>query len=305
MADLLKPADTPVIYKAAIPAAGLGTRLRPLTLAFPKELLPIGRRPVLAHIATELRCAGITEALFIVSEKKPQIRSYFGDVYEGDEFTSPDEKLLPPLVCRYVVQQSQRGLGDALLHAEEWAAEAPFAVAFGDCMIAAPDPSAPLRRMLDHYRRLDASAAVLVQPVPQHRVSRYGIVAPDADAAGPFEHPFLAQDIVEKPRQEEAPSNLAVAARWVLGPSIFGYLRTTELDSRGELNLTDPVRRMRRDGGRLCAVPLLPGETRQDIGNFETYFAASVGAALNDPEFGESVRRLVTMDPGSRAARPE
>ena len=120
-----------------IPAAGLGTRLRPLTNAFPKELLPIGRRPVLAHIAAELRSAGITDALFIVSEQKPQIRAYFGDVYEGEG--ADDAEALPALRCSYVIQPSQRGLGDALLYAEEWAAGMPFAVAFGDCMMDAPD----------------------------------------------------------------------------------------------------------------------------------------------------------------------
>src|SRR6476646_8601813 len=109
------------IRRAVIPAAGLGTRLRPLTNAFPKELLPIGRLPVLAHIAAELRGAGITEALFIVSEQKPQIRAFFGEVYEGDTEPGAERAELPPLRCSYATQTQQRGLGDALLYAEDWA----------------------------------------------------------------------------------------------------------------------------------------------------------------------------------------
>ena len=123
------PAEGTAIHKAVIPAAGLGTRLRPLTRAIPKEMLPIGRLPVLAHVAAELSGAGITEALFIVSDSKPQIRSYFGELYAADNGCLDASSDLPPLRCSYIVQQQQRGLGDALLYAEDWAAGAPFAVA--------------------------------------------------------------------------------------------------------------------------------------------------------------------------------
>src|SRR5688500_1635838 len=99
------------ISKAVIPAAGFGTRLRPLTQAFPKELLPVGRKPVLAHVAEELRGGGITEALFIVSERKPQIRAFFGEEYDDGD------RSRPPLRCDYLIQLEQRGSGDAVLRA--------------------------------------------------------------------------------------------------------------------------------------------------------------------------------------------
>src|SRR5579871_5200231 len=143
------------IHKAVIPAAGLGTRLRPLTQAFPKELLPVGRKPVLAHIADELRAAGITDALFVVSERKPQVRAFFGDVYAGDDAGAP------PLRCAYALQEEQRGLGDALLRAEAWVGADSFTVAFGDCLIDAPAPGAPLRRLLSTHQRQCAAATVL------------------------------------------------------------------------------------------------------------------------------------------------
>ena len=278
-------ADAQNLRRAVLPAAGLGTRLRPLTQAFPKELLPVGRKPVLAHIATELLGAGIDRALFVVSERKPQIRGFFGEVYE-DDVTG---RLLH---CSYVVQEEQRGLGDALLCAADWTAGEPFVVAFGDCMIEASDPSEPLRRLLATHQGQGSDATVLTEQVALEKVVRYGVLAPaEAQPDRPTE-PFALKDIVEKPAPQDAPSRNVVAARWILAPAIFELLRRTPLDSRGELNLTDAVRTLKQEGGSLWAVPLRPGEFRRDIGNFETFYAAFIRAALNDPEFGPSARRV-------------
>ncbi len=282
-----------LVVKAVIPAAGLGTRLRPLTNAFPKELLPIGREPVLAHIVRELRLAGITQAAFIVSESKPQIRNYFGEEFDEAISGRPD---LPPLRCAYLVQPHQKGLGDAILQAEEWTGGESFVVAFGDCLIDAPDSSLPLRRLLETFIRESAVAAVLVERVALEKVSRYGILSPhtpiESENESESEAPFRAGDIVEKPSPESAPSRLAVAARWALSPKIFDALRSGQLDSRGELNLTDPVRSLLKSGGALWGVPLMEGEARRDIGNYESFFAAFLRFAFRDPEYGEATRRL-------------
>ena len=281
--------NSKLVAKAVIPAAGLGTRLRPLTKAFPKELLPIGREPVLAHIVRELRLAGITQAAFIVSESKPQIRSYFGDEF-NEEISG--HSYLPSLHCAYLVQPHQKGLGDAILQAEEWTGGESFVVAFGDCLIDAPDSSLPLRRLLEVFIREAAVAAVLVERVALEKVSRYGILSPHAPIEEESEAPFRARDIVEKPSPETTPSRLAVAARWALSPKIFDALRGGKLDSRGELNLTDPVRSLLKSGGALWGVPLLGGEARRDIGNYESFFAAFLRFAFRDPEYGEATRRL-------------
>ncbi len=320
------------VRKAVIPAAGLGTRLRPLTRAFPKELLPVGREPVLSYIVTELREAGITEALFIVSDSKPQIRNFFGDVYTGER------QDLPRLHCSYVTQTEQHGLGDALLYAEPWAGTDAFVVAFGDCIIEdrriedrriedrriedrriedrriedrreGKDEGAlkrsPLQRLIATHLDQASEATVLVEEVERTKVSRYGIVAPlvsvgevAADGAGsdlPLD-PFALRDIVEKPSIETAPSRLAVAARWVVEPGLFPFLRTTEIDARGERNMTDGVRALLATGKTAWAVPLRPGEARRDIGNFESFFAQFVRSALHDPEFGASIRRLAQQE---------
>ena len=294
---------------------------------FPKELLPVGREPVLSYIATELRESGITDVLFIVSDSKPQIRAYFGDVYEGER---PN---LPPLRCAYVTQQEQRGSGDALLYAQEWVGDAPFVVAFGDCIIEGvgcrvsgvgehapinhsansteqptniehstpdtrhPTPS-PLQRLIAAHTQQQAAATVLVEKMERAKVSRYGVVAPlqqlDAVPLGAF----ALADIVEKPRVEDAPSDLVIAARWVLNPAVFTLLRQTELDARGERNITDAVRALGKAGNPLWAVPLRPGEARRDIGNFESFFAQFVRAALRDTEFGSAARRAAEEEMG-------
>lgn len=278
------------IIKAVIPAAGLGTRLRPLSSACPKELLPVGRQPVLGYVVEELRGAGITRVLFIISERKTQIRDFFGTTYTGGDASRP------PLYCNYRVQKEQRGSGDAVLQAAEWVGADPFVVAFGDCLIDAPDPAGPLRRMIATHQQQNAAATVLVETVDPEKVSRYGVVDPiDPVGEHPAE-PFALGDIVEKPPRERAPSRLVVAARFVLSASIFRHLQQSPPDVRGEWNLPDSVRQMRHERGGLWAVPLRAEEYRRDIGNFESYYAAFLRAALRDPEFGASVRDVLTAE---------
>ncbi|MCS6777392.1 MAG: sugar phosphate nucleotidyltransferase [Chloroherpetonaceae bacterium] len=278
------------IFKAVVPAAGLGTRLRPLSCVCPKELLPVGRLPVLGYVVEELRNAGITRVLFIISERKTQIRDFFGTVYTGGDESRP------PLHCDYRVQEEQRGSGDAVLQAAEWVGADPFVVAFGDCLIEAPDPSGPLRRLIATYRQQNAAATVLVETVDPEKVSRYGVVDPvDPVGEHPVE-PFALRDIVEKPPRERAPSRLVIAARFVLSASIFRHLRQTGPDPRGEWNLPDSMRPMRHERGGLWAVPLRAGEYRHDIGNFESYYAAFLRAALRDPELGASMRATLTAE---------
>lgn len=274
------------VRKAVIPAAGFGTRLQPFTTYIPKELLPIGRKPVLGYVLEELQHAGISEALFIVSDRKPQIEAFFGDEYQGENTR------LPPVRCSYVVQTKQSGSGDAVLYAEEWAENEPFVVAFGDSLIDAPEEgSAPLRRLLSAFEQQGAGAGIVVERIAKEKVFRYGVVAP-REPREAYTEPFEIRAIVEKPSVEEAPSDLVIAARFVLRPEIFAILRETPQDRRGELNLPDAICRLGETGAPLWAAPILEGEARRDIGNFETYFANFVRFALRDPEYGASVERV-------------
>ncbi len=268
------------VTRAVVPAAGLGTRLRPLTYAFPKELLPVGRKPVLGYVMEELAGAGITDVLFIVSDAKPQIRGYFGEHFQP-------EANLSELNCSYIVQEEQKGLGHAIALARHWCGNEAFAVAFGDCIVDTTRETTPLQRMVQAHVYGKSSATTLVETVPLERVSRYGIVAPEPGANLESGDAIKLADIVEKPSPEAAPSRMAVAARWVLNASIFEYLNRGALDERGEINLTDAVRMQMRDGGLAWAAPLLAGEARRDIGNFGSFFSAFIRAAVSDPEYGD------------------
>src|SRR6266540_1644115 len=179
------------IDQAIVPAAGYGTRLRPLTLAVPKEMLPLGRKPVLEHILEELKSAGIRRVLFVVSPGKEMIRTYFGN---GSRLA---------LECEYVIQPEMKGLGDAILLSEPWCGGQAALVAFGDCVIESPD-SLPSARLLNAHIQTNAAATVLTQRIPREKTGKYGIMKPidGADTSQPFQ----LEDIVEKPVPAEAPS---------------------------------------------------------------------------------------------------
>lgn len=271
------------IRQAIVPAAGYGTRLRPLTKAIPKEMLPLGRRPVLDYVVEELREAGIDRILFVISPGKEMIRAYFGD--------SADHGV----ACDYAIQPVMRGLGDAILQGEEWAGGAPFVVAFGDCLVRSVrrGGEAPLSRMLQTHAREHADATVLTELVAPDATRKYGILRPGAPIDQPATRPFPVAGLVEKPAPEAAPSLQAVAARWVLQPDVFRRLRASAPGPDGEVGLTDCMATWAEQGGRIWAVPLLPGETRRDIGGWKTYLSAAVLAACEDQEFGESARSEV------------
>jgi UTP--glucose-1-phosphate uridylyltransferase len=265
---------------ALIPAAGFGTRLRPLTRAIPKEMLPLGRKPLLEYIVEELRAAGISRLLFVISSGKEMIRSYFGD---GEKWG---------LRCDYTLQPEMRGLGDAVLQGEAWADGQPFIVAFGDCLIesqAAPD-AIPVARLIATHLRERADATVLTERIPREKTRNYGILAPAVPLPDEPRDPFPMADIVEKPAPEDAPGSMAVAARWALNAGIFPCIRRAAPEASGEINLTDPVRLLLAAGGAGWGVPLLPGEARRDIGGWENYLLAAARAAAADPEFGPRVR---------------
>ena len=266
------------IHKAVIPAAGLGSRLRPLTNAIPKEMLPLGRYPVLHYIIKELRDADVTDICFIISPTKDVIRNYFGD---GSAYG---------VQARYIYQTEMKGLGDAISLAEVWTCGEDFVVAFGDCVLEFP-ASNPLKRLMETHTNENSSATVLTQVIPLSLSSKYGIVKPVREVSPKC--PVQMADLIEKPDPKDAPSNRAVAARWILSNRIFESLRSAPLQSNGELNLTDAVRQLITSGLPCWSTPLLVGENRLDIGGWKSYLAASARYAVNDKEFGSEISKEV------------
>jgi UTP--glucose-1-phosphate uridylyltransferase len=263
------------ITDAVIPVAGLGTRLLPATRSQPKEMLPVLDTPVVQYVVEELARAGIERVLFVTGKRKQAIEDHFDS--DGDE-------LVPGVQVLYTRQSAPRGLGDALRHAAGFAAGRPVVVALGDTIIAGPGVVPRLIAAQEAHR---ADAVLAVEEVAPEDVSRYGIVAvgePLGDDA------LEVHDVVEKPVPEAAPSRLAIAARYVLGPDAFAALDATAPDASGEVQLADAIRRVLEDGGRVVAVPLAAGEHRHDVGTVEGYCATFLEFALTDPRLGPRLR---------------
>ena len=280
---------------AVIPVAGLGTRLLPATKSQPKEMLPVGRKPVVQYVVEELTRVGITRVLFVTGPGKASIENHFDRNAELVQMLreSGKEELLAALefdrsTLRYFYtrQRELLGLGHAVSCARSFVANRPFVVALGDSIIGMHAASDVVQRMTRCYHEREAAAVIAFEEVPHDEVSQYGIAKPKTD-----DELFEILDLVEKPSPHEAPSNLAIAARYVLSPAIFDALAQTRRGKGGEIQLTDAIRAVIRSGGRAYGVRLRPEERRYDIGNFEAYFEAFVEFALADPTHGPAVRR--------------
>ena len=237
--------------KALIPAAGHGTRFLPVTRVVPKEMLPVGSKPAIQLIVEEALAAGADEIVIVTSREKAIIQRSF----DGD----------PDLAkrIRWAYQTEQRGLGHAVLQAADVLASEtdPVLVLLGDALVSGEAPSAAMAEI----SRTHGNASVVgLERVPRERISRYGIVAGTPEG----ERVLKLTDLVEKPKPEEAPSDLAIAGRYLLHPEIFTLLASQTPGYGGEIQLTDSIRRL------LSTHPVYgyryPGH-RHDIGNPKGY----------------------------------
>ena len=283
---------------AVVPVAGRGTRLLPLTKSQPKEMLPVGRRPVVQHVVEEMTRSGVRRILFITGAAKSAIENHFDIDAEliAHLRESGKEDLLAELAFErenvdyfFTRQRRQLGLGHAVLCAAPMVGDDPFVVALGDSIIGMNNTSDVTRRMIDEFDLRAADAVIAFQEVPAEDVVHYGI----AESDGKSGDVFRLKRIVEKPSVKEAPSQLAVAARYVFGPRIFEKLRTTAAGKHGEIQLTDAIQELIAEGGGVYGVRLSPGEQRYDIGNYESYFQAFIEFALADPQYGGEVRAAI------------
>jgi len=284
-----------MIDLAVIPVAGAGTRLLPSTKSQPKEMLPVGRKPVVQYVVEELASSGIKRMLFVTGPGKTSIENHFDVNSELISFLreTGKEELLSELAFEraalefcYTRQRRQLGLGHAVLCARPFVGQQSFVVALGDSIIGINAQSRIVRRMVDAFAQQSADAVIAFEEVPKHEVKQYGIAKPKGTAADVF----TLADIIEKPSEAEAPSNLAVAARYVFSPAIFGLLDKTQPGKGGEIQLTDAIRTLIHQGGKVVGIKLGVQEQRYDIGNFESYYAAFVDFALADPKYGPGLR---------------
>lgn len=278
---------------AIVPVAGLGTRLLPITQAVPKELLPLGGFPTLHYVAAELAQVGIERIILVSSESKSGITRYFtqdaalterlrqsgkteilGTLWSESEHANVSFEI--------VIQHEQLGLGHAILCAADAVPGEPIVVALGDCVMGLHGRSRVLSEMVNAYETEQADIVIAFETVPDEKVSRYGIASPSDPAQ--ISGVFSLADVVEKPALADAPSNLAIAARYILAPEIFDALRQVQPGKDGEIQLTDALRSMISNGARAYGVRLPDQDRRFDVGNLESYTEAFIQFALDDPK---------------------
>lgn len=287
-----------MIESAVVPVAGLGTRLLPATKSQPKEMLPVARKPIVQYVVEELVSNGIRQILFVTGRSKTSIENHFDHDPELFQALTQNNKqdLLKELEFEslkanffYTRQRQQRGLGDAIQCAENFAGEKPFLVALGDSILGLNAVSQAVGRMADVFDSKRASCVIAVEEVPLVETSHYGIVQPEDGV----DDVFRVVNLVEKPAPKDAPSNLAIAGRYIFSPLIFDMIRRVKPDQRNEIQLTDAIQFMCEEGRRVLAVKLTPQEKRYDIGNFPSYFESFVEFALADPVYGADFRRTL------------
>lgn len=289
------------ITKAIVPAAGLGTRLLPATKSQPKEMLPVGRKPVVQYVVEEIQAAGLRQILVITGRRKRAIEDHFDMDPQlvsalkeaGNEALLADLAYLQGKSQMFYTRQSKpRGLGHAVSLGAEFVDSDDCVVALGDSLIAGESPSAPLEAMMKAHRDLETAAIIAVEKVPEAETFRYGIVSINGSEPPPGQ-PVAMTDIVEKPPLGAAPSTLAVAARYVFSPAIFDALTRTLPDRRGEIQLSDAIKLLIQQGERVYAWLLPPEQPRYDVGNFESYFQTFIDLTLADERYGYLARKYI------------
>ena len=282
---------------AVVPVAGLGSRLLPATKSQPKEMLPVGRKPVVQYVVEELTRVGIRRILFITGPGKSSIENHFdlnSELTQMLRETGKEDLLAElsferaPMQFFYTRQRQLLGLGHAVSCAESYVGDQPFVVALGDSIIGMNAESDVVHRMTECYHRRQADAVIAFEEVAPSQVHRYGVADPMSD-----DEVFQLRDVVEKPLQEDAPSNLAIAARYVFAPPIFQSLKKIQPGKGGELQLTDAIRLLIQGGGKVFGVCLRAQEERYDIGNFDSYFRTFVDFALADKKYGATLREHI------------
>jgi UTP--glucose-1-phosphate uridylyltransferase len=283
------------ISTVVIPVAGLGTRLLPATKSQPKEMLPVAKKPVVQYVVEEMESNGIRQILLVTGKSKTSIENHFDFDHELTRHLreSGKEELLPELEYErmrleffFTRQRKQKGLGDAVLCAQHFTQNQPFVVALGDTILGINGSSQTVGDMIRTFRESRPAVVVAVEEVPRDQVVSYGIVKP-----GNGSSPFEILDLIEKPSVSEAPSNLAIAARYIFTPKIYSAIQRTPPGRNGEIQLTDAIRILIEEGERVVGVRIPRAEKRYDVGNFRSYFEAFLDFALHDAELGPDLRR--------------
>ena len=278
------------IRKAVFPAAGLGTRFLPATKASPKEMLPLVDKPLIQYSVEEAVASGIESILIVTGREKSSIENHFDISYELEsvleekgktEFLEMVHSISELCRISYTRQKQALGLGHAIYQAKDFAENEPFAALLADDVVDAETPA--LKQMIDVFEKYNAPVIATMQ-VAGEAISRFGVI--DADEVAP--NIFKIKDMVEKPKYADAPSDLAIIGRYIFTPDIFSAIERTEKGAGGEIQITDAMRLMLREGKEFYAVKL--DGTRHDAGDKLGFLIATVEFALKRKDLGEDFR---------------
>lgn len=284
------------VRTAVILAAGHGTRFLPATKAVPKEMFPLVDRPIIEYVVDEAVAAGADHIVMVTSSAKRAVEDYFDRMPAIEETLRArgDERRLAQITrmndlahISFVRQKEQLGVGHAVLAAQRAVGNEPFLLLFPDDVIRSEVPVAS--QLVDTYERFGSTVAV--ERVPRDDIPSYGIVDGEEIAEGVVRLTRL----VEKPRVEDAPSDLGIVGRYVFGPEVFDVLARTEPGAGGEIQITDAMAELAR-GGAMFALRFT-GE-RFDTGRPLGLLKASVALALDDPDIGAEFREFLRAHAG-------
>jgi UTP--glucose-1-phosphate uridylyltransferase len=288
---------TQKVRKAVFPAAGLGTRFLPATKAMPKEMLPLVDKPLIQYGVEEALHSGMPNIIIVTGRGKSAIEDHFDVSFELEQLLERGKKKDLLNVVRsvsdmidvaYIRQKEALGLGHAVLRAKDLVANEPFAVVLSDDVIDAEVPC--LRQLLDIYDFFAAPVLALME-VPKDVISNYGVVdAEPVTHQGSSDRLYRIRNMVEKPKPEEAPSNLAIIGRYILTPEIFHSIESIEPGRGGEIQLTDAMKHLLRT--RPVYGYKFEGK-RYDAGDKLGFLTATVEFALRRKDLGEPFRKYL------------
>lgn len=267
------------IRKVVIPAAGVGTRFYPLTRTQPKEMLPVLDKPVIHYVVEEAVLSGLDEILIIVGHGKDSIIDYFDrhpldlkmDGFEIDAFPE----------IYFVRQREQRGLGDSIKYAEKFTGDDPFLVLLGDTIYKSRSGTTTTTQILSTYEKI-GKPMIMVEDVPREKLQDYGVIS----GMKISDSLWKVNDLVEKPKPENAPSNLGITGTYILHPEIYDIIREMKPGKNNEYQLTDALKHIASKDDLLAFE--ISG-TRFDIGTKELWVKTFIDFAREDPRFRDLI----------------
>ena len=286
------------VRKAVIPAAGFGTRFLPATKSQPKEMLPIVDTPTIQYVVEECVESGITDILMVIGKSKRAIEEHFYRNYElEDELRVKGKKNLLEEIeaisnlanIHLVWQKELNGLGDAVMYGRSFVGNEPFALLLGDTILGSNDPNGkPITKQMIDICETHGDSVVALEEVAWGKVERYGIGG--GDPMPEHDGLFKLNQLVEKPSRDDAPSNLAIAGRYVFVPELFDYLADQTAGKNGEIQLTDAMARMMND--RAIYGLRFDGK-RYDMGNKLDFLKTNIEFGLKRDDVGPGLREYI------------